>query len=162
MTKRVLKFAGAALVVALGAGIAVQAAHAQSAAAPARQAIEARKAVFTLIAANCRPLADVVKGSAQLDGADIAKKAGRIAALAEFLNEAFPDSSNTGEPDTKAKPEAWTNKADFDKKVKEFQEHSAALAKVAATEKAASEPFKVAFAPVAQDCKTCHETYKVK
>ena len=82
--------------------------------------------------------------------------------LSEFLDSAFPEASNLGEPDTKAKADIWTNKADFDKKLKDFQEHAAALAKVTATEKTASDAFKEAFGNLAKDCKGCHESYKAK
>jgi len=129
---------------------------------PARQAIEARKAVFTLIGSNFRPLGNVVKGATPYDAADAQKRIARLAFLAELLNDAFPDVSNTGEPDTKTKAEAWTNRADFDKKLKEFQAHLATLGQVNATEKGATEAFKVAFTAVGQDCKGCHDTYKVK
>ena len=127
---------------------------------PATQAINVRKAVFTLIGSNFKPVGEVLQGRASYESVDVSKSAGRVAFLAGLLNEAFPDNSASG--DTKARPEIWSNRADFDKRVKDFQDHSAALVQVAAREKSGSDAFKAAAAAVGQDCKGCHENYKVK
>lgn len=129
---------------------------------PGKQAIAVRKAAFTLIGNSFKPIGDAAQGKAEYNQADIQKRANRILVLSEFLDGAFPEASNLGEPDTKTKPDAWTQKADFDKKLKDFQEHAATLAKVSATEKTASDAFKDAFGAVAKDCKGCHDTYKLK
>lgn len=172
MTARRMRVLGAALI--LGGGFALSA-NSQTAPAPApaavapasgsspgRQAIEARKAVFTLIGSNFKPLGDVLKGSAQYDAAEVQKRVARIAFLAELLNEAFPDVSNNGEPDTKAKSDVWANRADFDKKLKAFQADANALIQMNFKEKGASEGFKTAVSTLGQDCKGCHDSYKVK
>lgn len=141
-------------------------AHSQQAAVPeanpARKAIEVRKAVFVLIANNFKPIGDTLQGKAQYDAAEIQKRAARVAFLADFVGDAFPEVSNTGLPDSKAKPEVWSDRAGFDKKVADFREHAAVLVKVSASEKTASDAFKTAAAAVGQDCKGCHEAYKVK
>jgi cytochrome c556 len=56
----------------------------------------------------------------------------------------------------------WTNRADFDKRLKDFQAHAAALVQVNATEKGATDGFKAAVIALGEDCKGCHDTYKVK
>lgn len=150
--------AGAVLLLAAVAGTA----YAQPAANAGRQAIEARKAVFVLIANNFKPIGETLQGKKPYDAADVQKRAARVAFLADLIAETLPDASNTGLPDTKAKPEIWSDKAGFDKKLNEFREHSATLAKVSASETSASDAFKAAAAAVAQDCKGCHEAYKVK
>lgn len=158
---------GAATAVALLIGVAPYfSAHAQPGAAPgpnpARQAIEARKAVFTLIGQNFKPIGDTLQGKKPYDAADVQKRAERVAFLTDLIAETLPDISNTGLPDTKAKPEIWSDRVGFDKKLNEFREHVATLAKVSQSEKSASDAFKVAAGAVAQDCKSCHEAYKVK
>lgn len=161
-------FAGSA-AVALSAGLAVTA-YAQQAPAtvapsgppPARQAIETRKAVFVLIAGNFKPIGEVLQGKAPYNATEVQKRATRVAFLADLVGETFPEVSNTGLPDTKAKAEIWSDRADFDKRVNVFREHAATLAQVAAKETTASDAFKAAAAAVAQDCKSCHEAYKVK
>lgn len=153
---------GAALLLSLIANTAI----AQQALAlgpnPARQAIEARKAVFVLIANNFKPIGDTLQGKKPYDAVDIQKRAARVAFLTDLIAETFPEVSNTGLPDTKAKPEIWNDRPGFDKKLNEFREHVAALAKVSATETTASKTFKTAAAAVGQDCKSCHDAYKVK
>ena len=170
---RAIATTGAA--VALSAGI-ILSANAQSAApapapaaraggagpSPTKQAIETRKAAYTLIGNYFRQLGAVAKGTAPYDEADATKRAVRIAFLSNLPGEAFPDVSNVGEPDTKAKADVWTNRADFDKRLKDFQAHAVALVQVNATEKGATDGFKAAVVALGEDCKGCHDTYKVK
>lgn len=129
---------------------------------PGKQAIAVHKAAFTLIANSFKPIGDASQGKADYNQADIQKRANRILVLSEFLDGSFPEAANLGEPDSKAKPDIWTNKADFDKKVKDFQDHAATLVKVASTEKTATDIFKDAAGAVAKDCKGCHESFKLK
>jgi cytochrome c556 len=162
------------LTFAIGASCALVA-HAQNAAAPAqnaaapaaaganagRQAADVRKSIFKLIGANFRPLGALLKDGTY-DAADVNKRITRVLFLSGLLNEAFPDISNIGEPDSKAKPEVWTNHAVFEKKLKEFQDHLVALSDVNEKEKGLTEPFKTALGAVAQDCKSCHDDFKLK
>jgi len=104
----------------------------------------------------------LLKDGGVYNEADATKRISREIFIAGLLNETFPDASNLGEPDTKAKPEVWTNRADFDKGLQKLQDDLATLASVNAKEKGLTEPFKVALAAVAQDCKSCHDTYKIK
>jgi cytochrome c556 len=128
----------------------------------ARQSVEARRAIFTLIGANFRPLGAVLKGEKPYDGADAEKQLARIVFLSTLLDEAFPDSSNIGLPDTKTKAEAWSDHDDFTKKLREFQSNVASLQKVNSAEKGGTDAFKAALKTVAQNCKGCHDTYKEK
>lgn len=175
MTARRMMALGGALI--LGAGFAVSA-NSQTAATPpaaptpaaapaggttaARAAIDNRKAVFTLISGNFRLIGNVLKGSAPYDAAAVQKSIARLVFLSDFLPEAFADVSNVGEPETKAKPDIWTNRADFDKKLKDFQTHLIAFQQVNDAEKGATEAFKTAAAAVGQDCKACHDAFKAK
>jgi len=161
------KLGFALLTIASINAFAADAPAAEKAAAPAgpnpgKQAIAVHKAAFTLIANSFKPLGDASQGKAEYNQADFQKRANRILVLTDFLETSFPESANLGEPDTKAKPEVWTNKAEFDKKLKEFQEHAATLVKVVGTEKTASDAFKEAAGAIAKDCKGCHEGFKAK
>ena len=138
------------------------AADAPAAVKQAKNAIETRKAAYHLIGTSFKPIGDAVQGKAEFNQADVQKRANRILMLTDFLEASFPESSNLGEPDTKASADIWTKKAEFDKKLKDFQEHAATLAKVAATETSATPAFKEAFSAVAKDCKGCHDNFKVK
>jgi cytochrome c556 len=172
ITARRMMFIGGALM--LGASFALSA-NSQTAPAvappaapaaaagpsPARQAIENRKAIYTLIGNNFKPLGAVLKGG-PYDAATVQKSIARLVFLSGLVDDSFPDVSNVGEPDTKAKPDIWTNRADFDKKLKEFQTHLIALQVLNDTDKDATEAFKTAATAAAQDCKGCHDTYRAK
>jgi cytochrome c556 len=151
-------------------GAVFASAFAQGAAPPApaappsagKQAVENRKAAYTLIGNSFRYFGAVAKGAAPYDEAEATKRAARIAFLAGIIEEAFPEGSNPGEPESKAKADVWTNRADFDKKLKSFQADAQALVEVNGKEKGATDAWKASVAALAQDCKGCHETYKVK
>jgi cytochrome c556 len=134
-----------------------------SAADPApnpKPVIDVRRALFTLIGSNFRPVGDTLQGKIPYDAAEIQKRVARVAFLAPQLSEVFPDYSATG--DTKAKPEIWSNRADFDNRLKDFQTHVTALAQVADKEPGNVDAFKAAAAAVGKDCKGCHDEYKAK
>lgn len=158
---------GAIAVGLLCAGMGgVLVAHAQGAPPTGvnakRQAVEERQAEFKLIGANFRPLGGVLKGDVPYDEATVTKRLSRVVFLAGLLNEAFGDKTNIGEPETKAKPEIWANRADFDTVLKKFQDDLTTLAAVNEKEKGLTAPFKVALGAAAQDCKACHEKYRAK
>jgi cytochrome c556 len=129
-----------------------------------RRAAEARKAIYTLIETYFAPLRNVVKGSTRYDEAEVQKRLARVAFLANILsfNETYPDVSNLGKPDTNARPDVWANRQDFEKKLKDFQDHVASLVQVNATEKGATDAFKAAVNMVAQDCKGCHDSFRAE
>jgi cytochrome c556 len=128
----------------------------------ARQAADVRKSIFKLIGANFRPLGAILKDGGPYDAAEVNKRITRVLFLSGLLNEAFPENSNIGEPDTKAKPEVWTKHAEFQKSLKDFQDHLVALSDINEKDKGLTEPFKTALGAVAQDCKSCHDEYKLK
>jgi len=127
---------------------------------PARQAVDARRAAYTLIGANFRPLGAILKGAAPADAAEVNKRATRLAFLAGLLDENFPEVSNLGAPDTKAKAEIWSDRADFDKKLKGFRTDVAALVQVSGAGSGSADAVKAAIAAVGQDCKACHDKYR--
>ena len=59
---------------------------------------------------------------------------------------------------TEAKPNIWTERADFDAKMKDLVERSATLAAVAKTGDFAKS--KAAFFDTANTCKACHDVHK--
>ncbi len=153
-----------ACVLALGASTfslsAADAPPAPAAGPTAKQVIDVRRALFTLIGSNFRPVGDTLQGKVPYDAADLQKRVARVAFLAPQLSEVFPDFSATGE--TKAKPEIWSNRADFDNRLKDFQSHVVALAQVVEKDAGNADAFKAAAAAVGKDCKGCHDEYKAK
>ena len=126
----------------------------------AQHAIENRKAVFTLIGNNFRPVGDILRGASSSESVEVDKYAARVAFLTGLLPEAFPEVSSRG--DTRALGEVWSNRADFDQRLKDFTQHAADLARIASQHGGNSEAFKNAARAVAQDCKGCHDSYRAK
>jgi cytochrome c556 len=153
--------AGCAFILAAPFSVAAVA-QTPPAAAPnlAKQAIENRKAVFTLIGNNFKPIGEILRGNSTYESVDVGKYATRVSFLTGLLVEAFPDVSKSG--DTQAKPEVWSNRADFDKRVKDFGDHAVALSQTVAQGGGNSDAFKAAARAVAQDCKGCHDSYRNK
>jgi cytochrome c556 len=129
---------------------------------PAKRAVDERKAIYTLVGANFRPLGEVLQGRAQYNAAELKKRAARLAFLAELASDAYPDVSNAGPEATRAKAEIWSSRAEFDTRLADFVKHTAALSQVVAKETTASDAFKEAASAVGQDCKGCHDKFREK
>src|SRR5689334_22826537 len=79
---------------------------------PAERAIEYRQAVYKIVAGNFGPLAQVAQGKAEFK-ADVARRqATRLAQIATFVGDSYPDISKEGK--TRALPAIWANRAEFD------------------------------------------------
>lgn len=126
----------------------------------AKQAIENRKAVFTLIGNNFKPVGEILKGTVAYQAVDVGKLTARVSFLTGLLPDAFPDVSQTG--DTQAKSEIWSNRTDFDRRLSEFAQHAAALSQVVGQHGGNSDAFQAAVRAVVQDCKGCHDNYRNK
>ena len=75
-----------------------------------------RQSWFALVAANFGPMAAMVKGEMPWDERQMAGYADQLAALTTLdVMRGFPDGSDKGT--TRAKPEIWENKPDFEKKL---------------------------------------------
>lgn len=98
------------------------------------------------------------------DGSDVekAKTAAKVLDdLGDSLLKWFPDGSGpggTGIDKTRAKAEIWANWADFEGKVKAFDDAAAILTNAAAGNDPAA--IKSAVAGVGAACKACHEVYR--
>jgi cytochrome c556 len=127
-----------------------------------KEAIEQRKATFNLIGKTFKPFGGILKGEVDYNSVDAEKLAKRLVFLNDFLHGTFPEDSNVGEPQTKARVEIWKDKEDFKKRLKEFRANTENLLAVIEREKGPTAAFKEAAQKVAQDCKGCHDNYKLK
>ena len=145
-----------ALALLVSTGL-VATASAQTQPTKGEQALKYRKSLYQVIAWNVGPMGAMAQGKAPYDGAEFARRAEAVAYLTPMLNEGYPQESRDVDG-TKLKPAMWQNRADFDAKLKDLVERSAALSKVAAGgDEAAS---KQAFFDMANTCKACHDKYK--
>ena len=133
------------------------AAQAQGQPSKAEQALKYRKAVYQAIAWNFGPMSAMAQGKVPYEAKEFEMRAQRVAALAPMLSESYsPDTQSvTG---SKAKPELWSNRADFDAKMKTLVDRSATLASV--SKGGDFEKSKAAFLDTANACKSCHDKYK--
>jgi len=145
---------------ALVAAVAVAASAPVRADAPpsrADQLVTYRKALYQAVAWNVRPMGGMASGKAPYDAKEFALRAGNVAELAPMLAESYAPESKAASG-SKLKPEAWTNRADFDAKLKDLVDRSAALAATAKGTDA--DATKKAFFALTDTCKSCHDKYK--
>lgn len=133
------------------------AAQAQGQPGKAEQALKYRKAVYQAIAWNFGPMSAMAQGKVPYEAKEFEMRAQRVAALAPMLSESYsPDTQSVA--GSKAKPEMWSNRADFDARMKTLVDNSATLASVA--KGGNFEKSKAAFLDTANACKSCHDKYK--
>ena len=118
-----------------------------------------RQSWFALVALNFGPMASTVKGEIPWND-DMMKGWANDPATLTTLNimRGFGDGSDKGT--TRAKPEIWQNKADFESKMGDMKTAVAALqeATAGADRKAIGENV----GAVGKACKACHDEYKSK
>ncbi len=131
--------------------------HAENAPSKAEQALKFRKAAYQVLAWNFGPMGAMAQGKTPYDAKEFALRAERVAAVAPMLAEAYGPETK-GVAGSKLKPQMWANRADFDAKLENLVDRSAALAKTA---KAGNfEQSKAAFFDAANTCKACHDKYR--
>ena len=148
MLKRFLMVAAGAAMLMAPVGVAL--------AQDAQAAYDKRVALMKQIGANFGGKVNrVAQGQAEF-GPDTVAAAEALVALGKELPGAFPAGSNvTG---SSAKPEIWSNRADFDTKVANFQEKAAALLVAVKTgDKAQITPASQAMGGA---CGACHTPYR--
>jgi cytochrome c556 len=94
--------------------------------APGAQWIKYRQAVYTVLGTNFGIVGRMAAGRQPYDAKAAQASADRIALMATTAPETFPADSQSGAP-TKAKPEIWTNRAEFDGLMKNMGDKTAAL-----------------------------------
>ena len=145
------------VAVLASACVCAGAAHAQGAPSKGEQALKYRKSLYQVMAWNFGPMGAMAQGKVPYDAAEFAKRADRVTLIAPMLSEGFP-AETRNLPHSELKPAMWTNRADFDAKMKDLVERSATLAAVAKTGDSAKS--KAAFFDTANTCKACHDKYK--
>src|SRR6187455_3086124 len=109
---------------------------------PAAGAIEYRQAVYKVVSGNFGPLSQAAQGKADFKPETAGKQAARLAQIATFVGDAYPDISKEGK--TRALPAIWSNRMDFDEIVADFTTHTKTLAEVAENSSSAGDEFKAA------------------
>jgi cytochrome c556 len=149
----------AVLLSTVAAATVVAVARAESPPTPGEQLVTYRKSLYEAIAWNVRPMGAMAQDKAPFDAKAFELRSGNVAALTPMLAETYsPETRDVA--GSKLKPEMWSNRADFDAKLKTLVDRSAALAAVARSGDAGKA--KDAFFRLADACKSCHDKYKAK
>jgi len=118
-----------------------------------------RQSYFALLAANFGPMVASVKGEIPWDQVKLQSWADDLGALATLdVMRGFADGSDKGT--TRAKPEIWENKADFDSKLEALRKELASLQQV--TTGGDREAISAQVAATGKACKSCHDDYKAE
>jgi cytochrome c556 len=121
------------------------------------QAIKYRQSVMAIQGAHMGRLGAMTAGRVPFDAAAAQANADLVSTLSKLPFTAFGEGTDKGAP-TRAKPEIWTNRADFDAKAKTYQEEAVKLQAAAKTGN--PDQVKTAFGALGDTCKGCHDKYQ--
>jgi len=118
-----------------------------------------RQSFFALLGGTFGHMAAMAKGEIPWDSAAFQQRANNIAALVTInVTRSFPEDSDKGT--TRAKPDIWSNKADFEAKFDDMVAAVGDLQRVAATGDESA--MKKQLGDTGGTCKACHDEYKSK
>ena len=119
--------------------------------------IKYRRAAYTLMNLNFGSLAAMAEEKKPFNKDEAARNAEFVVLLSTVPKEHFGEGTDK---DTKAKPEIWTHRADFDAKMNKMVSEAAKLPSAVSGGDGAA--FKKQVADVGAACKACHDEYKAK
>jgi len=125
------------------------------AASTATTAIKDRQQAMEDIGQAMKALGTIAKKQAPFDAEVVKASAETIADRLEKAADLFPEGSDTGDVETWAKPEIWSDAEDFQKHLDTAAK--AAVAMQSVTDEAAFGP---ALGALGNGCKTCHDGYR--
>jgi cytochrome c556 len=106
---------------------------------------------------NFANLDNMAKGKKPFNTAEAQRNAELVAILSPIPKEYFGEGTDK---DTKAKPEIWTKRADFDAKMEKMVTEAGKLPAVVRSGDTAA--FKKQVADVGAACQACHDDYRAK
>ena len=119
--------------------------------------IKYRRAAYTLMNLNFGSLAAMAEDKKPFSKEEAARNADFVAMLSTVPKGFFGEGTDK---DTKAKPEIWTNRADFDAKMDKMAGDAAKLPAVVRSGDMAA--FKKQVGDVGAACKACHDDFRAK
>jgi len=119
-------------------------------------AIKQRQKAMEGVRDGIMTLGAIAKKEQPFDAEVVRASAAKIAENLEHASELFPEGSDTGEIQTWAKPEIWTEREQFDTILKST--HQAAVDMQAVSEANAFPP---ALGKLGTGCKSCHDLYRL-
>jgi cytochrome c556 len=120
--------------------------------------VKQRRAGMAIIGYNFGSLAAMAQEKKPYNKDEATRNADLVAALAEYPAHFFGEGTDKV-GDTKALPEVWSKRADFDAKMKKMNEEVKKLPPAARNDLAA---VKAAVGDTAKACKACHDDFRAK
>ncbi len=118
-----------------------------------------RQSYFALLGMTFAPMGDMVKGKIEWDAARFSTWADDLHHAAQFhVERGFAPGTEQGT--TRAKPNIWSNMADFQSKLDDFRAAAASLAEIAT--EGGPGTSRAQFVETGGTCKACHDDYKSK
>jgi cytochrome c556 len=119
--------------------------------------VKYRRAAYQLMNLNLTSLDNMAKDKKPFNAAEAQRNAELVAILSPIPKDYFGEG--TGK-DTKAKPEIWTKRADFDAKMDKMVAEAGKLPGIVRSGDTAA--FRKHVADVDAACKACHDDYRAK
>lgn len=149
------------LIAAAALAVSATSVIAMSHGGGAQAAIDARKALMQANGAAAGLAGAMMKGEMDYNPAVAKSAIATIRAVSLAFGSHFPEGSH-GMEGTKAAPAIWENADGFAKALADFQEDTAAAAQASGKDGPADlQAFQAAIGPVLENCKSCHETFRV-
>jgi cytochrome c556 len=119
--------------------------------------LKLRKSAYALMNYNFASLAAMVEGKKPYNRDEAARNADMVAMLADVPKAFFGEGTDKGE--TRAKPEIWQKRQDFDAKMDKMIQETRKLPQAARADLASLEK---AVDAAGGACKACHDDYRNK
>jgi cytochrome c556 len=119
--------------------------------------IKYRKAAYQLMNLNFNSLDHMAQGKKPFDKAQAQRNADLVAILSPIPKEYFGEGTDQ---ETKAKPEIWSRRADFDAKMDRMVAEAVKLPGIVRTGDMPA--FRKQVADVGAACQACHDEYRAK
>jgi cytochrome c556 len=119
--------------------------------------IKQRQSAYAVIGHNFSNLAAMAQGKKPFAREEAARNAELVATLADYPRHFFSEGTDKGR-DTRAKPEIWQKRADFDAKMDKMISEARKLPQAAGS----LDSLKKAVSDTGAACKACHDDYRAK
>jgi len=145
-------------ILAAAAAMAAGAASAQQMKPETQQKM--RKAAYDVMAYAFEALDNMAEGKRPYAKDEAVRDAEIVARVAQLPRNFFGEGTDSKAGETRAKPEIWANRADFDKKMSNMIEETGKLPAAAASGDMAA--LRKAVQAADDACKACHDEYRAK
>ena len=119
--------------------------------------VKQRRSAYAVMGYNFASLGAMAQEKKPYSRDEAIRNADLVAALCDYMKNFFGEGTDKGE--TKAKPEVWQKRADFDDKMEKMIVEARKLPVAARADLPA---LKKAVADAGKACKACHDDYRAK